>query len=203
MSGMVASARRIVVKIGSTLLTNDGRGLDHAAVARWAGEIAQLKSGRKAVVLVSSGAIAEGMQRLGWSTRPRAIHELQAAAAVGQMGLVQAYESAFSKYGLHTAQVLLTHEDLSDRRRYLNARTTLTTLLSLRVIPVINENDTVTTDEIRFGDNDTLAALVTNLIEADVLVLLTDQPGLFTADPRKDPAATLVRNARAGDPTLE
>ncbi|HEY3180103.1 MAG TPA: glutamate 5-kinase [Casimicrobiaceae bacterium] len=202
MSG-VASARRIVVKVGSSLLTNDGRGLDHAAIARWAGEIARLRAARKEIVLVSSGAIAEGMQRLGWTSRPRAIHELQAAAAVGQMGLVQAYEAAFAQYGLHTAQVLLTHEDLADRRRYLNARTTLTTLIALGVIPVINENDTVTTDEIRFGDNDTLAALVTNLIEADVLVLLTDQPGLFTADPRKDHAATLVTTARAGDPALE
>jgi glutamate 5-kinase len=201
--GVVASARRIVVKVGSTLLTNDGRGLDHAAVARWAGEIARLRAAGKEIVLVSSGAIAEGMQRLGWSSRPRAIHELQAAAAVGQMGLVQAYEAAFSQYALHTAQVLLTHDDLADRRRYLNARTTLTTLIALGVIPVINENDTVTTDEIRFGDNDTLAALVTNLIEADVLVLLTDQPGLFTADPRKDSAATLVSNARAGDASLE
>ena len=196
-------ASRLVVKVGSSLVTNDGRGLDHEAVARWAGEIAQLTQSGKSVVLVSSGAIAEGMQRLGWPTRPRAIHDLQAAAAVGQMGLVQAYEAAFARYGLHTAQVLLTHEDLADRRRYLNARTTLTTLLGLRVIPVINENDTVTTDEIRFGDNDTLGALVTNLIEADVLVLLTDQQGLYTADPRVDPAATIVREARAGDPELE
>jgi glutamate 5-kinase len=203
MSGPLASARRIVVKVGSSLLTNEGRGLDHAAVARWAGEIARLRAARKEIVLVSSGAIAEGMQRLGWPSRPRAIHELQAAAAVGQMGLVQAYEAAFSQYGLHTAQVLLTHDDLADRRRYLNARTTLTTLIALGVIPVINENDTVTTDEIRFGDNDTLAALVTNLIEADALVLLTDQAGLYTADPRKDPAATLVGNARAGDAALE
>ena len=199
----VASASRIVVKVGSSLVTNEGRGIDHDAVARWAGEIAALASAGKEVVLVSSGAIAEGMQRLGWKTRPRAIHDLQAAAAVGQMGLVQAYERAFARYGLHTAQVLLTHEDLSDRRRYLNARTTLTTLLGLRAIPVINENDTVTTDEIRLGDNDTLGALVTNLIEADVLVLLTDQQGLYSADPRKDPSATLVRHARAGDPALE
>jgi glutamate 5-kinase len=198
----VADATRIVVKVGSSLVTNEGRGIDHEAVARWAGEIARLAEARKSVVLVSSGAIAEGMQRLGWSTRPRAIHDLQAAAAVGQMGLVQAYERAFARYGLHTAQVLLTHEDLSDRRRYINARTTLTTLLGLRVIPIINENDTVTTDEIRFGDNDTLGALVTNLIEADVLVLLTDQQGLFTADPRRDPAATIVHTARAGDPAL-
>ena len=200
---IVVSASRLVIKVGSSLVTNEGRGLDHDAVARWAAQIAELVQSGKSVVLVSSGAIAEGMLRLGWSTRPRAIHELQAAAAVGQMGLVQAYERAFARFGLHTAQILLTHEDLSDRRRYLNARTTLTTLLALRVIPVINENDTVTTDEIRFGDNDTLGALVTNLIEADVLVLLTDQEGLFTADPRSDPAATIVRQARAGEPDLE
>jgi len=203
MTAPLAAARRIVVKVGSSLVTNDGRGIDHAAVARWAGEIAQLRATGKEIVLVSSGAIAEGMRRLGWASRPHAIHDLQAAAAVGQMGLVQAYEAAFAKFGLHTAQVLLTHEDLSDRRRYLNARTTLTTLVGLGVIPVINENDTVTTDEIRFGDNDTLAALVTNLIDADVLVLLTDQSGLFTTDPRKDSRATLVKNARAGDPALE
>jgi glutamate 5-kinase len=202
-ASLLARASRLVIKVGSSLVTNEGRGLDHAAVARWAAEIARLTLAGKSIILVSSGAIAEGMQRLGWSTRPRAIHDLQAAAAVGQMGLVQAYETAFAEYGLHTAQVLLTHEDLSDRRRYLNARTTLTTLLGLRVIPVINENDTVTTDEIRFGDNDTLGALVTNLIEADVLVLLTDQQGLYTADPRHDPAATLVTTAAAGDPDLE
>jgi len=198
-----ASTSRLVIKVGSSLVTNEGRGIDHTAVARWAAEIARLTLAGKSIILVSSGAIAEGMQRLGWSMRPRAIHDLQAAAAVGQMGLVQAYETAFAQYGLHTAQVLLTHEDLADRRRYLNARTTLTTLLGLRVIPVINENDTVTTDEIRFGDNDTLGALVTNLVEADVLVLLTDQPGLYTADPRRDPTATLVETAIAGDPDLE
>jgi glutamate 5-kinase len=202
-TSLLARASRLVIKVGSSLVTNEGRGLDHDAVARWAAEIAQLTLAGKSIILVSSGAIAEGMRRLGWSTRPRAIHDLQAAAAVGQMGLVQAYETAFAKYGLQTAQVLLTHEDLADRRRYLNARTTLTTLLSLRVIPVINENDTVTTDEIRFGDNDTLGALVTNLVEADVLVLLTDQQGLFTADPRLDPSATLVSTAAAGDPDLE
>jgi glutamate 5-kinase len=200
---LVAQASRLVVKVGSSLVTNEGRGIDHAAVARWAAQIAQLAQTEKSVVLVSSGAIAEGMKRLGWSTRPHAIHDLQAAAAVGQMGLVQAYEAAFARHGLQTAQVLLTHEDLSDRRRYLNARTTLITLLGLRVIPIINENDTVTTDEIRFGDNDTLGALVTNLIEADVLVLLTDQQGLFTADPRRHPSATIVHTARAGDPALE
>lgn len=203
MSSPVASAKRIVIKVGSSLVTDEGRGLDHAAVARWAEEIAALKRAGREIVLVSSGAIAEGIKRLGWRARPSAMHELQAAAAVGQMGLVQAYESAFTRYGLHTAQILLTHDDLSDRRRYLNARSTLLTLLGLDVIPVINENDTVTTDEIRFGDNDTLGALVTNLIEADVLVLLTDQQGLYTADPRRDAAATLVRNARAGDPELE
>ena len=200
---IVARARRLVIKLGSTLVTNDGRGIDHAAVGRWAEEIAALKRSGREVVLVSSGAIVEGMQRLGWTKRPAAIHALQAAAAVGQMGLVQAYEAAFSRFGLHTAQILLTHEDLADRRRYLNARSTLLTLLTLGVIPVINENDTVTTDEIRLGDNDTLGALVTNLIEADALVLLTDQDGLHSADPRKEPTATLVRRARAGDPALE
>jgi glutamate 5-kinase len=199
----VANASRLVVKVGSSLVTNEGRGLDHGAVAHWAEEIAGLRNAGKEIVLVSSGAIAEGMQRLGWSSRPKAIHELQAAAAVGQMGLVQAYETAFATFGLRTAQVLLTHEDLADRRRYLNARTTLRTLLGLGVIPIINENDTVTTEEIKVGDNDTLGALVTNLIEADALILLTDQIGLFTADPRRDPSATLVREARAGDPALE
>jgi glutamate 5-kinase len=203
MSAPVAAAACIVVKVGSSLVTNDGRGLDHDAVARWAEQIAALRKSGKRVILVSSGAIAEGVKRLGLAARPVAVHELQAAAAVGQMGLVQAYERAFATFGLHTAQILLTHEDLADRRRYLNARSTLRTLLSLGVIPIINENDTVTTDEIRFGDNDTLGALVTNLIEADVLVLLTDQTGLHTADPRRDPAAVLVANARAGDPQLE
>jgi glutamate 5-kinase len=203
MNSVVAHAHRLVVKVGSSLVTNNGRGLDHAAVGRWAGEIAQLRRDGREIVLVSSGAIAEGIKRLGWSTRPKAIHELQAAAAVGQMGLVQAYEAAFSEHGLHTAQVLLTHEDLADRRRYLNARTTLRTLLDLGVIPIINENDTVTTDEIRVGDNDTLGALVANLVEADALILLTDQLGLYTADPRRNPDATLVREARAGDPALE
>ncbi len=203
MSTPVASATRLVVKVGSSLVTNDGRGLDHSALARWAAQIAGLtRMGRK-TVLVSSGAIAEGIARLGWTTRPSAMHELQAAAAIGQMGLIRAYEAAFSKFSLHTAQILLTHDDLADRRRYLNARSTLRTLLHLDVIPIINENDTVTTDEIRFGDNDTLGALVTNLIEADVLVLLTDQQGLFTADPRRNPTATLVKSARAGDERLE
>jgi glutamate 5-kinase len=202
-SANVAAARRLVVKVGSSLVTGNGRGIDHAAVARWAEEIAALRLAGKEVALVSSGAIAEGMQRLGWTERPAAMHELQAAAAVGQMGLVQAYESAFSRFNLHTAQILLTHDDLADRRRYLNARSTLLTLLGLGVIPIINENDTVTTDEIRLGDNDTLGALVTNLIEADVLVLLTDQQGMYSGDPRKDATATLLRHALAGDPALE
>ena len=203
MTASVATAKRIVVKVGSSLVTDDGRGLDHGAVARWAGEISQLMNAGRQIVLVSSGAIAEGVKRLGWTARPRAIHELQAATAVGQMGLIQAYEAAFATFGLHTAQILLTHDDLADRRRYLNARSTLRTLLALRVIPIINENDTVTTDEIRVGDNDTLGALVTNLIEADLLVLLTDQQGLFTADPRGRTDATLVTRANAGDPALE
>ena len=203
MQSVICASQRIVVKVGSSLVTNDGKGLDHAALTRWAGEIADLARRGKQVVLVSSGAIAEGLQRLGWSTRPKAVHELQAAAAVGQMGLAQAYETALRAHGLKTAQVLLTHEDLADRTRYLNARSTLTTLLKLNVVPIINENDTVATSEIRFGDNDTLGALVTNLIEADALVILTDQQGLFTADPRKHPDATFVYHANAGDPALE
>jgi len=202
-ASLVAGATRLVVKIGSSLVTNDGRGLDADAIARWAGQVAALRHTGVQVVLVSSGAIAAGMQRLNWTQRPQAIHELQAAAAVGQMGLVQAWESAFAQHALHTAQVLLTHDDLADRRRYLNARSTLRTLIALSVIPIINENDTVTTDEIRVGDNDTLGALVTNLIEADVLVLLTDQQGLHSADPRKHPAATFIARAEAGDPALE
>jgi len=197
------AARRFVVKVGSSLVTSRSEGLDASAIAGWAAQIARLREAGHQVVLVSSGAIAEGMQRLGWSRRPRTMHELQAAAAVGQMGLVQVYESCFRGHGLRTAQVLLTHADLADRERYLNARSTLLTLLSLGIIPVINENDTVVTDEIRFGDNDTLAALVTNLLEADVLVILTDQDGLYTGDPRRDAGATLVRNANAGDPRLE
>ena len=203
MNSIAAEARRLVVKVGSSLVTNEGQGLDHAALARWAEQIAELKRRKKEVVLVSSGAVAEGMQRLGWKRRPNALHELQAAAAVGQMGLIEAYESCFRKHDLHTAQILLTHEDLADRKRYLNARSTLRTLLDLGVIPVINENDTVATDEIRFGDNDTLAALVTNLIEADALVILTDQPGLYTKDPRHHADAELIREARAGDARLE
>ena len=199
----IADAKRLVIKVGSALVTNNGEGLDLAAINEWARQIAQLRKLHREVVLVSSGAIACGMQRLGWSKRPSAVHELQACAAVGQMGLVQVYESAFASHGLHTAQVLLTHEDLADRKRYLNARSTLTTLLGLGVIPIINENDTVITDEIKFGDNDTLGALVANLVDADCLIILTDQQGLFTADPRKDPSATLISEARAGDPALE
>ena len=197
------NAKRIVVKVGSSLVTNQGAGLDVAAISNWAQQIAVLRERGCEVVLVSSGAIAEGMQRLGWTQRPSAVHELQAAAAVGQMGLVQVYESCFSQFGLRAAQVLLTHADLVDRERYLNARSTLRTLLTLGVIPIINENDTVVTDEIKFGDNDTLGALVTNLIEADALIILTDQIGLFSADPRKNPQATLISVAKAGEPELE
>ena len=200
---VVPQSKRLVVKVGSSLVTNEGRGLDQGAVAEWASQIAALHAGGKQVVLVSSGAIAEGMARLGWARRPNTMHELQAAAAVGQMGLVQAYEVAFAHHGLRTAQILLTHEDLSDRRRYLNARSTLYTLLSLGVVPIVNENDTVVTDEIRLGDNDTLGALVTNLIEAETLIILTDQTGLYNADPRKDPSAELISTAQAGDPALE
>lgn len=196
-------ARRFVVKVGSTLVTNHGAGLDASAIARWAGQVARLRQAGKELLLVSSGAIAEGMQRLGWARRPSAMHQLQAAAAVGQMGLVQVYESCFRQHGLHTAQVLLTHADLVDRQRYLNARSTLLTLLGLGIIPVINENDTVVTDEIRFGDNDTLAALVTNLVEADCLIILTDQQGLYTEDPRLNPQAALIQKAQAGEPRLE
>jgi len=203
MKTLLTKSKRIVVKVGSSLVTNQGAGLDLEALGNWARQIAVLNGSGHQIVLVSSGAIAEGMQRLGWKKRPASIHDLQAAAAVGQMGLVQAYESCFRKHGLHAAQVLLTHADLADRERYLNARTTLTTLLGLRVIPIINENDTVVTDEIKFGDNDTLGALVANLIEADVLIILTDQSGLYTADPRKDAKATLVSAALAGDAQLE
>ena len=203
MGSVLESAKRLVVKVGSSLVTDRGQGLDLAALSRWAEQIAELRQMGREVVLVSSGAIAAGMQRLGWSKRPHALHQLQAAAAVGQMGLIQAYETCFRKHDLMTSQILLTHEDLADRRRYLNARSTVRTLLGRGVIPVINENDTVASDEIRFGDNDTLAALVTNLIEADALVILTDQPGLYDRDPRKDRSATLIAEARADDPALE
>ena len=199
----VAEGRRIVVKVGSSLVTNEGRGLDERAISQWGRQIAELRALGKEVVMVSSGAVAEGMKRLGWAQRPKAMHELQAAAAVGQMGLAQVYESCFRAHGLGTAQVLLTHDDLADRKRYLNARSTLLALLELGVVPIINENDTVVTDEIKFGDNDTLGALVANLIDADVLVILTDQSGLFTADPRRDPQAQLLGRVVAGDPSLE
>jgi glutamate 5-kinase len=200
---IIHAAHRIVVKVGSSLVTNEGRGLDHAALLRWAEEIAEVSKMGKQVLLVSSGAIAEGVARLGWTQKPTSVHEKQAAAAVGQMGLCQAYESAFRQHGLKTAQILLTHEDLADRTRYLNARSTLMTLLNLGVIPIINENDSVVTAEIKFGDNDSLGALVTNLIEGDALIILTDQSGLFTTDPRKDPDARLVEEAEAGDLHLE
>lgn len=197
------SARRIVVKVGSSLVTNEGRGLDEEAIGHWSQQLAALVQQGLEVIMVSSGAVAEGMKRLGWTARPKEINELQAAAAVGQMGLVQMYETKLRGCGVGSAQVLLTHADLADRERYLNARSTLLTLLRLGVVPVINENDTVVNDEIKFGDNDTLGALVANLVEADVLVILTDQNGLYTADPRRDPAAEFVHVARAGDPRLE
>jgi len=202
-SSVLRDARRIVVKVGSSLVTNEGRGLDEVAIGEWSRQLAELARDGREVVMVSSGAIAEGMKRLGWTTRPREVHELQAAAAVGQMGLAQMYETKLRENGLGSAQVLLTHADLADRERYLNARSTLLTLLKLHVLPVINENDTVVNDEIKFGDNDTLGALVANLIEADALVILTDQRGLYTADPRKNPEATFVHQARAGDLALE
>jgi glutamate 5-kinase len=209
-SSVLRDARRIVVKVGSSLVTNEGRGLDEVAIGEWSRQLAALVRGeggqcgvRREVIMVSSGAIAEGMKRLGWATRPSEIHELQAAAAVGQMGLAQMYETKLREQGMGSAQVLLTHGDLADRERYLNARSTLLTLLRLGVVPVINENDTVVTDEIKFGDNDTLGALVANLVEADALVILTDQKGLYTADPRRDPAAEFVHEAQAGDAALE
>jgi glutamate 5-kinase len=203
LNNKMQTAKKIVVKIGSTLITNNGAGVDHIAIQDWVRQIAELKRNGMNVLLVSSGAIAEGMKRLGWAKRPHEVNQLQAAAAVGQMGLVQVYESSFREHGIETAQILLTHDDLSDRTRYLNARSTLTTLLSLGVVPIINENDTVVTDEIKFGDNDTLGALVTNLIEADCLVILTDQQGLYTADPRRDSSAVLLSAVRAGDTALE
>lgn len=203
MNSVIQQAKRVIIKVGSSLVTNDGKGLDVAAIQKWAEQIVHLRSLGKEVVLVSSGAIAEGMQRLGFDKRPTGIHELQACAAVGQMGLAQIYETSFRQHDVRTAQVLLTHADLADRERYLNARSTLFTLLRLGVVPIINENDTVVTDEIKFGDNDTLGALVANLIEGDALIILTDQRGLFTADPRKDPNAEFVHEAKAGDLTLE
>ncbi|MEY5097671.1 MAG: glutamate 5-kinase [Pseudomonadota bacterium] len=202
-SALLGAARRIVVKVGSSLVTNEGRGLDEAAIGQWSEQLGALvKSGRE-LIMVSSGAIAEGMKRLGWASRPKEINELQAAAAVGQMGLVQMYETKLREQGVGSAQVLLTHADLADRERYLNARSTLLTLLEHGVVPVINENDTVVNDEIKFGDNDTLGALVANLVDADLLVILTDQKGLYSADPRKNPEAEFIHVARAGDPRLE
>ncbi len=199
----LVKGKRWVVKIGSALLTNDGQGLDLDAIAHWVEQLAALRDQGMEIVLVSSGSVAEGMTRLGWSDRPHEIYKLQAAAAVGQMGLVQAYEANFQRHGMHTAQILLTHEDHSDRKRYLNARATLRTLLELGVVPVVNENDTVVTSEIRFGDNDTLGALVANLVEADGLIILTDQRGLYKEDPRNNPDAEFVSEGRAGDPALE
>ncbi|HQQ63147.1 MAG TPA: glutamate 5-kinase [Pseudomonadales bacterium] len=199
----IQDARRWVIKIGSAVLTDDGRGLDRAGIQHWVEQIVELRHRGIEIVLVSSGAVAEGMSRLGWKDRPEALHELQAAAAIGQMGLVQAYESCFQQYGIHTAQILLDHDDLSNRERYLNARSTMQTLIELGAVSVVNENDTVVTDEIRFGDNDTLAALVANLVDADLLIILTDQDGLFDKDPRSNPDAALIPRARAGDDTLE
>jgi glutamate 5-kinase len=202
-STVLRDARRIVVKVGSSLVTNEGRGLDEQAIGEWCRQLSALVRDGREVIMVSSGAIAEGMKRLGWTTRPQELHELQAAAAVGQMGLAHMYETKLRENGLGSAQVLLTHADLADRERYLNARSTLLTLLTHGVLPVINENDTVVNDEIKFGDNDTLGALVANLVEADALIILTDQKGLYTADPRRDPSATFVHEARAGDAKLE
>jgi glutamate 5-kinase len=199
----ITTTNRWVVKIGSALLTNEGRGLNQQGIATWVEQLVQLRRQGHELILVSSGAVAEGMSRLGWSSRPHALHQLQAAAAVGQMGLVQAYESHFQRHGMHTAQVLLTHDDLSNRGRYLNARSTLRTLLDLGVVPIINENDTVVTDEIRFGDNDTLGALVANLIEADLLVILTDQAGMCDKDPRQHTDARLIHQTSANAPGLE
>ncbi len=201
--GVLKDARRIVVKVGSSLVTNEGRGVDAEAIGNWCRQLAALASQGRELVMVSSGAIAEGMKRLGWASRPKEVHELQAAAAVGQMGLAQMYESKLREQGMGSAQVLLTHADLADRERYLNARSTLLTLLQHRVLPVINENDTVVNDEIKFGDNDTLGALVANLVDADALVILTDQKGLYSADPRKDPNARFIDVAVAGTPELE
>ncbi len=200
---LLQDAKRIVIKVGSSLVTNEGRGLDERAIGEWCRQMGALVREGREVIMVSSGAIAEGMKRLGWTTRPHELHELQAAAAVGQMGLAQMYETKLRENGLGSAQVLLTHADLADRERYLNARSTLLTLLSHGVLPVINENDTVVNDEIKFGDNDTLGALVANLVEADALIILTDQKGLYSADPRRDPTATFVHEARAGDTKLE
>ena len=198
----LANARRWVVKIGSALTTNQGAGLNATAIEDWAGQVAAIKRSGHDVVIVTSGAVAEGAVRLGWQVRPRSLHQLQAAAAVGQMGLMRVWELAFRQHGCIAAQILLTHEDVANRERYLNARSTLWTLLQYGVVPVINENDTVATEEIRLGDNDTLAGLVSNLIDADLMVILTDQPGLMTADPRIDPHAQLITRADLDDPAL-
>ncbi len=203
MSILLRDAKRIVVKVGSSLVTNEGRGIDAQAIANWARQLATLAHQGRELLMVSSGAIAEGMKRLGWTTRPTQLSELQAAAAVGQMGLAQMYESQLAAHGLRSAQILLTHADLADRERYLNARSTLITLLAHQVISVINENDSVVNDEIKFGDNDTLGALVANLVDADAYVILTDQRGLYSADPRQDPQARFIDEAPAGDPSLE
>ena len=203
MTAPLVRARRIVVKVGSSLVTNEGRGIDADAVGNWCRQLAALTAQGREMLMVSSGAVAEGMKRLGWARRPKELNELQAAAAVGQMGLAQIYETQLRAHGLGSAQVLLTHSDLADRERYLNARSTLLTLLGHRVVPVINENDTVVNEEIKFGDNDTLGALVANLVEADVLVILTDQRGLYSADPRRDPQARFIDEAAAGAPELE
>ncbi|MBL1143158.1 MAG: glutamate 5-kinase [Proteobacteria bacterium] len=199
----IKNTQRWVVKIGSALLTDNGCGLKHDVLDNWVSQIAELNKRGIEIVLVSSGAVAEGVSRLGWKRRPNVVHELQAAAAVGQMGLIHAYEVCFQKYDKHTAQILLTHDDVANRARYLNARTSMNTLLKLGVIPIVNENDTVATDEIRFGDNDTLAGLVANLIDAELLVLLTDQKGLYNADPRVDSNAKLIEQAEASDKSLE
>lgn len=195
--------RRWVIKIGSALLTNNGKGLHREAMQAWVEQMAELAQAGYQIVLVSSGAVAAGMGALGWTKRPTAINELQAAAAVGQMGLIHSYEMMFKSYDIHTAQVLLINDDLASRPRYLNARSTLNTLIDHKVIPIVNENDTVATDEIRFGDNDTLAAMVANLIDADGLIIMTDQLGLFDADPRNNPEATLISNAFADDAALD
>ena len=199
----ITDARRWVVKVGSALLTNDGRGLDEAVITSLVDQLVRLRASGREVVLVSSGAVAAGIARLGWAARPHQLHKLQAAAAVGQSILVQSYETVFKRYGIATAQVLLGHDDVTARDRYLNARGTLKALLDLGVVPIVNENDTVVTEEIRFGDNDTLAALVANLIDADVLVLLTDQQGLFREDPRRNPDAEMVDSCAVNDPALD
>lgn len=203
MRQQISNSRRLVIKVGSALVTDNGAGLSQQFISNLAAQMAALREQGKEILLVTSGAIAAGMQRLGWAVRPHSIHELQAAAAVGQMGLATAYEGAFAKHGINTAQILLTHDDLADRTRYLNARSTLQALLEFRVVPIINENDTVVTDEIKFGDNDTLGALVANLIEADALIILTDQHGLYSADPRSNPDAQFIHEGKAEDRQYE